>query len=213
MHSVTCADRKCHNKKGEFPEELARFKKLQIDIQGKKLSNLAEELCKMKKWNGEMVVSLGCDAILCPRNTSSDEGRRGNVDEECQPCTNGNSSKHLVSCRCESNAATDNSEASSSPTVISETPSQSNQTKEIRSKPIQSKSVGGIGGVTKALIVLVGITVPTMVLYSLQGAYVRRKYYKESIKIFNMNGSSVAPTIDSVEHSMKDVLGLYRCIL
>ena len=61
---------------GELPAELARFKKLQIDVQGNKLNNVAEELCKMKKWNGGLVGTFGCDAILCPRNNFSDEGRR-----------------------------------------------------------------------------------------------------------------------------------------
>ena len=61
---------------GGLPEEISRFKKLHIDVKGKKLSNFSEELCKMKKWNGGLVGTFGCDAILCPRNTLSTKGIR-----------------------------------------------------------------------------------------------------------------------------------------
>ena len=99
------------------------------------------------------MVIFGYDTILCPWNTFSSEIRRENVDEECQPCPDGNSSKRLVSDRCNTNAATKNSEAASSPTVISDTPRQSNPTKYIRSKLIQAQSRGGLEGATKAFIV------------------------------------------------------------
>ena len=88
----------------------------------------------------------------------------------------------MESDRCEPNAATDNSEAASSLIVIADTPSQSNPTKEIRSKPIQEQSGGGIGGATKAFVVLAGLAVPTIILYALWGAYFRRKESKETIK-------------------------------
>ena len=212
-HGVTCADVKRHNKEGELPSELARFKKIHIDAQGNKLINLAEELCKMKKWNGGLVGTFGRDAILCPRNNFSAKGRRENIDDECQPYPDGKSSKHLGSDRCKPNSATDNLEAASAPTVISETPSQSNPTKDIRSKPIQEQSGGGLRGATKAFIILVGLTVPTIILYALRGVYVYRKESKESIKISNLDGSSAALTIDSVEQRMKDTLAVDRCIL
>ena len=80
-NGVTCADGKRHDGEGEFPAELARFKKLHVDVQCNKLRNLAEELRKMNKWNGGMVVTFGCDAILCPRNTLSTEGRKKNFDD------------------------------------------------------------------------------------------------------------------------------------
>ena len=136
----------------------------------------------MKKRNGVLVGTLGCDAILCPRNTFSAEGRRENVDEECQSCINGNSSKYLVSDMCKANASTDDSEAASDPTVISKTPIQSNPSKYIRSKPIQAQIGGVLRGATKAFIILVDLAVPTIILYDLMGAYVCRKESKESIK-------------------------------
>ena len=107
-HGVTCDDGKRHDEEGEFPAELARFKTIQIDVQGNKLRNLAEELCKIKKRNGGLAGTFVCDAILYPQNTLYAEGRRDNVDEECQPCPDGNRSNHLGSDRCKSNAATDN---------------------------------------------------------------------------------------------------------
>ena len=61
-----------YDKEGEFPAELARFKKLQIDVQGKKLINLSGELCKMKKWDCVLVGTFGCDSVLCPGNTLYD---------------------------------------------------------------------------------------------------------------------------------------------
>ena len=108
-NSVTCAYGKRHDEEGELPAERSRFKKLQIDVQGNKLINLAEELFKIKKCNGVMMGTFGCDAILCTCNTFSAEGRRENVDEECQPYTDGNSSKNLESYWCEPNSTTDDS--------------------------------------------------------------------------------------------------------
>ena len=60
---------------------------------------------------------------------------------------------------------------------------------------------------------MVVLVVPTIILYALRGKYVRRKESKESIKSFNLDGSSVAPTIESVEQSMQDILAVDRCIL
>ena len=178
-HGVTCDYGKWHKKECA---ELVRFKNLQIGVQGNKVRNLAEEMCKMKKWNGRLVVTFGCDAIICSWNKLSDQGRRYNFDEECQPCPDGKSSKHLGSDLCNPNASTDDSEAASAPIVIDDTPSHSNPTKESRSKPIQSQRRGGLRGATKAFIILVGLAVPTIILYDLRGAYVRRKESKESIK-------------------------------
>ena len=121
----------------------------------------------MKKRNGGPVGIFGCDASLFSRNTFSTDERRYNVDEECQPCLNGNSSKHLVSNRCDPNAATDNSEAASDSIVISETPSKSNPTKESLSNPIQAQSGGGLGVSTNYFIILVGLAFPTIILYVL----------------------------------------------
>ena len=156
---------------------------------------------------------FGCDDIICPQNTFSDKGIRENFNKECQPCPYGNSSNHLGSDQCDPNAATDDSEFASAPTFIAETPSQSNPTKAIRSKPIQAQSRGVIGEATKAFIILVGLTVPTIILYALWGAYVRIKESTKSIKISNLDVSSVAPTIDSVDQSTKDTLAVDRYIL
>ena len=196
-----------------MPAELAHFKNLQFDAQGNKLINLVEELCKMKKCNGGLVGTFVCDAIIRPWNTFSAEGRRENSDEECQPCPNDNSSKHLESDQCDPNDATDNSEAASSPTVIADTPSQSNPTKWSRSNPIQAQIRGGIGGATKSFIIMAGLAVTNIILYALQVSNVCIKDSKDTIKIFNMDGSSVTPTIDSMEQSMKGALAIDRFIL
>ena len=91
--------------------------------------------------------------------------------------------------------------------------SQQNPTKESRSNPIQEKRGGGIGGATKAFIILVGLAVPTIMIYTLRGGYIRIKDSKESIQIFNLDGFSVAPNIESMEHRMQDVLDVEICIL
>ena len=52
---------------GELYAEITRSKKLQINVQGNKPINLSEELCKMKKCNGRLVGTFGCDAILIPQ--------------------------------------------------------------------------------------------------------------------------------------------------
>ena len=156
---------------------------------------------------------FGFYSILFPRNTLYVEGMRDNFDEECQPFPDGNSSKTLVSDQCEPNYATDDLEAALEPKVITESPSHSNTTNEIRSKPIQAQSRDGLGKATKAFIILAGFAVPNTILYSLRGVYICRKYPKEYIKIFNLDGYSVAPTMDSVEHSIKYILAVYRCII
>ena len=60
---------------------------------------------------------------------------------------------------------------------------------------------------------MVVLVVPTIILYALRGKYVRRKESKESIKIFNLDGSSVAPNIEYVDQSMKYALDVDRCTL
>ena len=45
-HGVNCADSKWHNMDSEFTEELVCFKKTHFDVQGNKLINLAEYMCK-----------------------------------------------------------------------------------------------------------------------------------------------------------------------
>ena len=41
-NGVTCDDGKRHEEEGEFPAEIAHFKKIQIDVHGKKLISLVE---------------------------------------------------------------------------------------------------------------------------------------------------------------------------
>ena len=179
--------------------ETSYFKKLHINVQGNKLISLAEDLCKMKKWNGGLVGNSGCDDILYPLNTFSAKGRRDNVDKKYQTCHDGNSYKNLVSDRCNPNVATDHSQATSYPTFIAKTPSQYNRTKESQSNLIQAQIGGGLGVATKAFIILVVLVVHNIILYALRGAYTCRKESKESIKMFNLDGSSMAPNIDYVE--------------
>ena len=171
-----------NNIMGEFPVELDRFKKLQIDIQGSKLSNLAEDLCNMKKWDGRLMGNFGCDANLCPRNNFSAKCRWENYEEEWQTYPDGNSSNHLGSDRCKPNAATDDSEAASAPTVITYTPIQSNPNKKSQYKLTQAQSGGVLWDATKAFIIMMGLAVPTIIIYALRGVYVCINKYKEYIK-------------------------------
>ena len=164
---------KNNNLTGGLPAVLDHLKKLQINVQGNKPIHLEEEMCKMKNFNDGLVGTFGCDAILFTWN---------NVNDECHPCLDGNSSNNLGSYRWDPNADTDNSESASFPTVIDETPSQYNTTKQRRSNTIQSQGGGGISGTTKAFIVLVGLTVPAIIIYALRGTYIHRNESKESIK-------------------------------
>ena len=75
-NGFTCADEKCHDEEDELTEDLARFKKIQIVVQGKKLSNLVEELYKTKKWNCGPVETFGWDVFLCNWNNFSANGIR-----------------------------------------------------------------------------------------------------------------------------------------
>ena len=49
-----------------------------------RITDLPPALCDKSSWMDGLVAS-GCDALLCPKGTFSDAGRR-TVSQDCQPC-------------------------------------------------------------------------------------------------------------------------------
>ena len=167
----------------------------------------------MKKWNGVLAGNFGCDSILCSRNTFSAEGRRGNVDlgvsdislwEKLQEfgirsvwaqCWHWRFKIHFRLY------------------IYLWYPKsvQSNQGEPVQANPGTKR--GRSQGHHKVLHhtgephgTYHHTICPPVCLCPQKGV-------KGVYKIFNMDGYSVVPTIDSVEQSMKDIFSVERCIL
>lgn len=83
---------------GTVPESLGRFEEMVLDLTQNQITNIPSELCSKRKWNGGSVGKYGCDAILCPEQTSNAAGRRQDK-LPCIPCRE-NDSKHLGQAIC-----------------------------------------------------------------------------------------------------------------
>jgi Leucine-rich repeat (LRR) protein len=66
-----------------------RFRKMNIYLQGNRISEIDSDLCNNAAWMSGGVGSFGCDAILCPAGTMG--GRRQFSDIGCQVCPRGSS--------------------------------------------------------------------------------------------------------------------------
>ncbi|KAL3915907.1 MAG: hypothetical protein SGILL_005427, partial [Bacillariaceae sp.] len=66
-----------------------RFQKLNIYLQGNRISEIASDLCNNADWMAGGVGSFGCDAILCPAGTAG--GRRQFSGTGCEVCPGGGS--------------------------------------------------------------------------------------------------------------------------
>ena len=205
---------KNNNLTGELPSELSRFKKLQIDVQGNRLNNVAVELCEMKKWNGGLVGAFGCDAILCPRDTFNAQGRREKEDEVCQSCHDGYGPHHFVSHLGSDRCVPEPEPANNDSDLMGRGPTEVKSGAD-RPAPSQSEQIQageGLNGVTR-FVILIGLAVPIVILYALRKAHIRSEEGKESIEILGPDKTSVAPTIESIEQSLRDVQTLDRCII
>ena len=69
---------------GTVPGSLARFKSMNIYLEGNEFSDIDDRLCQLDDWMDGLVGQYECDAILCPKDTSG--GRQVFSDGSCQKC-------------------------------------------------------------------------------------------------------------------------------
>eukprot|EP00980_Cylindrotheca_fusiformis_P015861 scaffold4637_cov128-Cylindrotheca_fusiformis.AAC.32 len=88
-----------NNINGTIPKELGEFSDLQLLLAGNSIDGIPDEICNKRAWfNGE--VAAGCDAILCPKGTFNEFGRRTDSETPCHPCTYPGSSLFFGSTEC-----------------------------------------------------------------------------------------------------------------
>lgn len=81
---------------GTLPSSLARFDDLTLFISANEITGIAEELCQKERWNGGDVERFGCDAILCPPDSYSSDGRASSTSGDCLPCPSADFYGHTV---------------------------------------------------------------------------------------------------------------------
>ena len=69
---------------GDVPGELARFRHMDLDIEGNHLTGLDERLCANSDWMDGLVGAYGCDAIMCPAGSGG--GKQRYDGAPCQAC-------------------------------------------------------------------------------------------------------------------------------
>jgi Leucine-rich repeat (LRR) protein len=75
---------------GVVTGNLARFKRMNIYLEGNELTGLDDRLCIMEEWMDGLVSEYECDAILCPAGSSSgSRGRQVFGNAPCQKCSDG----------------------------------------------------------------------------------------------------------------------------
>mmetsp|Transcript_4404 Transcript_4404/g.9313 ORF Transcript_4404/g.9313 Transcript_4404/m.9313 type:complete len:489 (-) Transcript_4404:323-1789(-) len=88
---------------GRIPRELERFEKLHLEVQGNRINEIPDELCQKNEWMLGQVADFGCDAILCPKGSFAESGRRESLDNPCTKCPHGEEdAPHLGSLDCDS---------------------------------------------------------------------------------------------------------------
>jgi Leucine-rich repeat (LRR) protein len=84
---------------GRIPKELENFDDLQILLASNLVDGIPDEICNKRDWfNGQ--VATGCDAILCPKGTFNEFGRRIDSETPCDPCTYPGSTLNFGSTEC-----------------------------------------------------------------------------------------------------------------
>lgn len=95
---------KSNKLEGGIPETLSRFKRLNIDVSGNKISAIDSSLCEQGLWMGGAVATFSCDAILCPPGTFNLHGRQSTDGGECQKCEGVGSMPYFGALECGSAA-------------------------------------------------------------------------------------------------------------
>ena len=71
---------------GKVPKSLASFDKIQLQMEGNRLTGLDKKFCDLDKWMDGFVEKYDCDAIMCPPHTFSKYGRQNSTNSECKEC-------------------------------------------------------------------------------------------------------------------------------
>jgi Leucine-rich repeat (LRR) protein len=64
----------------------SRFSQLLVDVTGNEIDSLGSGLCDQGNWMDGTVATFGCDAIVCPKGTYNEFGRRTNSVLSCETC-------------------------------------------------------------------------------------------------------------------------------
>jgi len=84
---------------GTIPKQLGWIDSMDLGLTGNKLVGpIPEEICEKKQWMTGLVEQFGCDAIVCPAGSYSQEGRQTQTDE-CTQC-DGDASLYLGQTSC-----------------------------------------------------------------------------------------------------------------
>lgn len=73
---------------GSVPGVLAKFDEMDFFVDNNYLTGVDPRLCSKLDWMSGNVGEYGCDAILCPKYTSSPLGRQAFGEISCQSCAN-----------------------------------------------------------------------------------------------------------------------------
>ena len=71
---------------GSVPIELAKFDRLNIEMEGNKLTEVDERFCAKTTWMNDLMASYGCDAFMCPPKHYSIYGRQNTTESACEKC-------------------------------------------------------------------------------------------------------------------------------
>jgi Leucine-rich repeat (LRR) protein len=86
---------------GTIPNELVKFKFLDINLAGNKIEEIPQVLCKISGWMQGVVGEIGnCSAILCPEGTFNQFGHHS-PENPCMECSHLVSINTLGNTRCE----------------------------------------------------------------------------------------------------------------
>jgi Leucine-rich repeat (LRR) protein len=84
---------------GVVPASLTQFDSLNLYIGANKFNGIASGLCSMNNWFAGDVGTFKCDAIMCPKDTFSQWGRR-DEDAVCEQCPDGTVTPYMGSFEC-----------------------------------------------------------------------------------------------------------------
>lgn len=85
---------------GTVPGGLARFDRMELNLENNLFTDVDEKLCGIDGWQGGNVGRFGCDALLCPQFTTSPTGRRNYDSQQCVECTDEAASVYLGQTFC-----------------------------------------------------------------------------------------------------------------
>jgi Leucine-rich repeat (LRR) protein len=83
---------------GTIPSELSRFDDMRLLASNNVITDVPPSICEKSTWMDGLLAS-GCDALLCPKGTFSEAGRRTS-SSSCEPCDHRGAAIYLGTTRC-----------------------------------------------------------------------------------------------------------------